>query len=314
MESAKSTDSYEILSQRLIGFFDILGFSDRLRTMEITDLHHLYAELIDDVRSTVFSPEILGTADKQLKSNFDRANFLFDSIVLVSRDLASEQIGPAIHDFLMSCASLMEKSFVKQLPLRGAISFGDYLEDSGRNIFLSREFANLVRMEKAQEWSGCIVLLEAIEKILPIIFLQPDAPIHYEHRAMVLVPYDVPFKSINTRLSKTYWCINWVYFLNPDEKATGLAFLKSPKLENTLGFVQHVDSLPDEDRPLPEKFRPAVRLLGQGTRFGVRIKFIDANGNGADPPADARLQIVLNMGSTNVVFQGPPMPDFGGET
>lgn len=75
MDSTKSTDNYEILSQRLIGFFDILGFSDRLRTMDITDLHHLYAELIDDVKNTVFSSEILGTPDKKRKANFDRANF-----------------------------------------------------------------------------------------------------------------------------------------------------------------------------------------------------------------------------------------------
>jgi hypothetical protein len=288
-------------------FFDILGFSDRLRTMEITVLHHLYAELIDDVRVTVFTPEILGTPDKQRKSNFDRADLLFDSIVLVSRNLMGDGYGAAVHDFLMSCTSLMEKSFAQQLPIRGAIGFGDYLEDSTRNIFLSREFAHLVRAEKAQNWSGCLVLPEAAKQILPIVFLMPDAPTHYEHRAMPLVRYEVPFKSTDTPSSNTYWCINWVYFLDPSERAIGLAFLKTPKLENTLRFIQHIDSLPDEDRPLPENFRPAIRILGQGTRCGVRIKFLDASGHGVDPPADASLKIKLTAGSEQAVFQGPPI-------
>lgn len=298
-----------MLAQRLIGFFDILGFSVRLRTMEMTDLHHLYADLIDDVQGTVFSPEILGRAGKQRKSNFDRANFLFDSIVLVSRALTPEDARQAVHDFLMSCASLMEKSFTRQLPLRGAVGFGDYLEDSERNIFLSREFANLVRVEKGQEWSGCIVLPEATEKILPVLFLNPDAPKHYEHRAMVLAPYEVPFKSTEKPHSGNYWCINWVYFLSPEERSAGLAFLKSPKLENTLKFVQHVESLPDEERPLPEKFLPAVRLLAQGTLSGVRIKFLDDRGNAVDPPAGVPLKIVLKAGSEQVTFQGPPITD-----
>src|SRR5688572_10707044 len=109
----------ELLRGRLIGFFDILGFSQRLQDMELSTLHQLYAELIDDVRRTVFNPQILGAPEGRTKSNFERASFLFDSIVLVSRELLSDSGRPAIHDFLMSCSTLMEKSFAKQLPLRG---------------------------------------------------------------------------------------------------------------------------------------------------------------------------------------------------
>lgn len=314
MASTKSAGNYEILSQRLIGFFDILGFSDRLRTMEITDLHHLYAKLIDDVKNTVFSSEILGTPDKQRKANFDRANFLFDSIVLVSRDLNSEPISPAAHDFLMSCSSLMEKSFAMQLPLRGAIGFGDYLEDSERNIFLSSEFANLVRAEKAQEWSGCIVLPEANLKLLPVVFLEPDAPTHYEHRAMPIAFYEVPFKSTESLQLRRYWCVNWVYFLNPSSCEAGLGFLKSPKFENTLKFVRYIEGLPDKEQPLPDTFLPAVRVLTQGTRCGARLKFIDASGNGVDPPAGRKFNVVFKAGSDHLIAQGPPLLDYGNET
>lgn len=297
-----------MLSDRLVAFFDILGFSERLRTMDIADLHRLYAELIDDVADTVFNPQILGL-QPQRKSNFDRANFLFDSIVLVSRDLTVDFGRPAVHDFLMSCASLMEKSFALQLPLRGAISFGDYLEDPERNMFLCREFADLVREEKAQEWSGCIVLAPALERVLPVLYLDPGGELHYEHRAQVLAQYNAPFKAAEGQRRQRYWCVNWVYFLSQSELGKGLAFLKPPKLNNTTEFVRYIQSLPAEDRPLPEAFRPAVKVLGQGTLGGVRIKFVDAEGNGVDPPTEAKLTIRLVAGSQTAQFQGPPIPD-----
>jgi hypothetical protein len=304
-----STKPPDLLSHRLIGFFDILGFSDRLRTMDIAALHKLYARLIDDVANTVFNPQVLGLAIPLRKSNFDRANFLFDSIVLVSRDLTVDLGRPAIHDFLMSCSSLMEKSFVMQLPLRGAIGFGDYLEDNNRNIFLSREFADLVRVEKAQEWSGCIVLPSALKLVLPVLYLNPDAESHYQHRAQVLAPYDVPFKGSANQPLQEYWSINWVYFLNQSELEHGLTFLTAPKLDNTTKFVRYIEALPYVDRLLPETFRPAVRVLGQGTLGGVRIKFVDASGNGVDPPNEAMLSIKLVAGSQAVVFHGPPIPE-----
>jgi hypothetical protein len=305
MKKVRETNAPLLLPQRLIAFFDILGFSDRLRSMPLTDLHALYVQLIDDVQQTVFSSEVIGAPQESRRLNFDRANFLFDSIVLVSRDLSDERAGAAIHDFLMSCASLMEKSFAKQLPLRGAVSLGDYLEDTERNIFLSPEFVNLARVEKDQDWSGCVVLATAMGKILPVIFLQPDRPTHYEHRAMVLSLFDVPFKSGGLMPPGKHWCINWVYFLDPFERATGLEFLTPPKRDNTLKFMTFIEGLPDEDRPLPDQFRPAVRVLGQGTRAGFRVKFVDESGKGVDPPASCQISVVLNLGADFVVAPVP---------
>ena len=51
------------LPQRFIAFFDILGFSERLQTMPLKELHAFYARLIDDVRETVFSGKILDTTN-----------------------------------------------------------------------------------------------------------------------------------------------------------------------------------------------------------------------------------------------------------
>lgn len=304
----------ELLRGRLIGFFDILGFSQRLQDMELFALHHLYAELIDDARSTVFNSKILGLSEGQTKANFDRASFLFDSIVLVSRELSSDFGRPAIHDFLMSCSTLLEKSFAKQLPLRGVIGFGDYLEDDQRNIFLSREFAEMVRTEKAQDWSGCVVLRSAEKQILPVVFLEPNASTHYEHQAQVLALYKVPFKTHGNsesgeRASASAWCVNWVYFLDQADLEQGLQFLKGSKRSHTERFIRYITQLPDEVRPLPKNFSPAVRLLAQGTLGGVRIKFLDEDGRGVDPPQDAALLIKLIAGSQTAVFQGPPIPD-----
>ncbi len=200
----------------------------------------------------------------------------------------------------------MQKGFATRLPLRGAIAFGDYLEDTGRNIFLSPEFSSLAHAERDQDWSGCVVLPQAANRIIPVVFPgEQDAAAPDEHRAMVLSHFDVPSKS--SKPSSLQWCLNWVYFLNPTDLAGGLQFLKSAKRENTLKFIDFIRRLPDEDRPLPEGFAPAVRILAQYTLGGVTLKFVDSSGNGVELPGSApRLKLRLEIGGKTIAFPGPP--------
>ena len=300
----------EIFTNRLIAFFDILGFSERLRSMDLTTLHSLYSELIDQVSKSVFNQEVLNQPGVATKSNFSKAQFLFDSIVLVSKDISGENYNSNVNDFIFACSSLMEQSFERALPLRGVIGLGDYLDDRERNIFLAREFADMVHLEKQQEWSGCIFTPSAIQHILPVFFLQPELKTHYQHKAMILTDYDVPFKALFASSDK-FWCLNWVYFLNPSGRRNGLDFLVGDKKANTSTFIDYILGLPDADRSVPETYLPVTHVLAQGTIGGVRIKFVNAEGEPAEPPKGVNVNMSLKVGDTEYRFQGPPDKYFG---
>lgn len=300
----------EIFTNRLIAFFDILGFSDRLRTMDIKELHLLYSGLIDQVNKSVFTQEVLNHPEIKIKSNFSKAQFLFDSIVLVSKDISDDNYHSNVNDFIFACSSLMEKSFEHNLPLRGVIGIGDYLHDEDRNIFLAKEFADMVLLEKQQEWSGCIFTSQAIQYILPVFFLSPELKEHRQHKAMILTVYDVPFKE-SYKPDQDVWCLNWVYFLNPSGMQRGLEFLTGMKRSNTETFVDYILNLPDEERILPDTFLPVANVLAQGSKGGVRVKFVNEYGEPVEPPKGVKINIELRIGEMGYRIQGPPDNYFG---
>jgi hypothetical protein len=96
--------------------------------------------------------------DNTGRTNFEYAQFLYDSIVVVSHPV--DDVFNVNH-FVGAVALLLELGFGSGLPLRGAVGLGSFLLDQERGIFLSECFPDLVRMEKRQEWAGCVVLSDA---------------------------------------------------------------------------------------------------------------------------------------------------------
>ena len=133
------------LDNRLVGFFDILGFSSALKTRSIGDIHKIYSDLIDEFRSKIFNPQTMAGSQEPVQVRFALARIIFDSIVLVSEPIVENK---SIANFLIGAIRLMEASFVRRLPLRGAIGTGDVLVDEDRSIILSSAFPSLVKAEK----------------------------------------------------------------------------------------------------------------------------------------------------------------------
>jgi hypothetical protein len=117
-------------------------------------LHREYAALIDEASQSVFEQQAIAGSPEPHVSNFQKSQFLFDSLVVVSYPTSDVK---NICKFVLSCLLLMEKAFGRGFFLRGCISLGDFLDDPGRDIFLSSQFPRLVRAEKAQEWLGCYI-------------------------------------------------------------------------------------------------------------------------------------------------------------
>ena len=139
------------LENRLIAFLDVLGFSARLEREKIESLHQQYSAFIDEAKNATF---FIAQGDNTGRKNFEFSQFLFDSIVLVSCPVDDIY---NVNNFVSAVSLLLELGFQNKLPLRGAISQGNFLYDQERNIFLSERFPELVKFELKQEWAGCSI-------------------------------------------------------------------------------------------------------------------------------------------------------------
>ena len=93
-----------IRGRRLIGFLDILGFSHRVEEENIESLYKLFKGLIEEANTRVFSSQGV-KPDGSLKenNNFFYAEFISDSIVLVSNEL--KEPGDTVK-FIFACTTL----------------------------------------------------------------------------------------------------------------------------------------------------------------------------------------------------------------
>ena len=128
-----------LLSNRLIAFVDILGFSHQLETRPTVEMHARYSALIDRINGTVF-----GSHDRagNPRKNFAVARFMFDSVVAVSHPTDGDAGCHNIFNFLAGMLSLFQDTFGAESPMRGCITLGDFLDDSTRGIFSVRNGLN----------------------------------------------------------------------------------------------------------------------------------------------------------------------------
>lgn len=283
-------------SNRLVAFIDILGFSQRIQTVPIEQVHRVLSTFIDRAKRDVFfqQQDVPGVSGEKM-FNFEVMQFAFDTLILVSGNPSHTY---ADANFIFACNQLMRSAAEVGLPLRGVIGCGDVLSDLSRDMLLSSSFAHLAKMEKEQEWMGCAVTEEAGGRIAaPLlgstIDFNPHSPV---------VRYDIPMKS-GGRDSLPY-CLNWVSTISPSACARIVQSLPSPKRENTLSFVKAiVETVTHRQKIDP----PAgnVHFFGYvATRLKADFGFYDANGEPCDPTEPVTINMTDKDGNSGSVTFG----------
>ncbi|MHA1984463.1 MAG: hypothetical protein ACW967_08925 [Candidatus Hodarchaeales archaeon] len=162
----------------LVAFFDILGYAQMLLSNEVK----ITAKLIVDVLSQVPKDVVAGIVEDQgleviegLKSKEYFNKFwrkliheeigwlLFSDSILISLPLDTEEDmffwGMRVVAFLYVCSFLQRQMFDKGLPLRGAISYGDfYIQGS---YFAGQPIIDAYQNSESLELSGCILTKSA---------------------------------------------------------------------------------------------------------------------------------------------------------
>jgi len=268
-----------VLKDRLIGFLDVLGFTAFLQRETLENVHKEYSSFIDAAKTRTF---FKAQGDNSGRTNFEFAEFVSDSIVLVSNPIDDVY---NVNNFVGAISYLLEMGFIANLPLRGAITRGDFLVDSVRNIFISKEYADLVHFEAAQEWSGCAVLGLAEDTIIDAIFGRVDKSILKEKQIgnNLVLSFKVPLKE---KKSIELFVVNFLIFMTKEQILAGLNHLIEPKKKNNTNFFEFLNSLAFEYQSLPPQFLPAIRTMMVKTRSGVRVAFLDEDGNPCKPGVD----------------------------
>ncbi len=164
---------------------------------------------------------------------------------------------------------LMNDSFAMgAFALRGAVSSGPITFRYGRyptsvlNVqatVFGQPLVEASRLEKAQEWAGCIVARECMKKVFDNLGLlsPPLGPDDLE-QARLLTKYEVPFAAAEQEASDPeYYAVIWPFFIpegcqDPYRSEIERAFRgvsatisdrARRKMENTVRFVDHLSKL-----------------------------------------------------------------------
>lgn len=279
---------------RLLSFFDILGFKKHLHDETLDDLYLKYSCFIEKANRYIFGNvnTIYGEATV---SNFNKSIIFSDSILLISYDI--DDIAN-INKFLLSCITLMQEAIKHGFILRGAISYGEAIYDEEKSIFLSKEFAELYVKESKQNWAGCGIFVDdAIkEKILNAVFgsreingyqiwnastntlLKQKVFESHIRASCPILEYQIP------NLDESYLCLNYLFTMDKYEIEKLWKLLESePKGKSctTKEFHTHINSL-DDNGVIFEKLEPIHKVKVMMTETNANIKFEDKCGNGTE--------------------------------
>ncbi|UCF99493.1 MAG: hypothetical protein JSV89_08125 [Spirochaetaceae bacterium] len=210
----------------LVGFFDILGYQQMLLNNDVEKAARLIVEVIANIPSEVIDSigkeQGLVCEDDVKTVNYlnqlwkkilsEELNWLlFSDTILVSLPLNRNDKrlfhATRVLAFLQACAFLQRQMFDRGLPLRGAISFGDFFITG--TYFAGSPIIESYLASQSLELSGC-VLTKTSETVHSEL---KDYAVKNEFQSILLeldqmcIPYLVPKKS--GELEK-HLMINWV--------------------------------------------------------------------------------------------------------
>ena len=158
----------EIKFQGVIAFLDILGFSKHFQNKSRSDISQ---KSLEDIRDNVIGRLIYLATHSYLQVNHDLIKFsaklkwlsFSDSIALyipLSKDIPlSPQL--AIESMVYTCSLLLAKTIWNDIPLRGAISYGECLINKDPLYIIGKPFIDAADLEKRQIWAGVALSCES---------------------------------------------------------------------------------------------------------------------------------------------------------
>lgn len=151
-----------MLSNRYVALIDILGFSRMVSEQPLEHVVQKVQRLLDTsqpFRRTIWwGPDSQGDSVTTI-TEVGRYHFS-DTIFLWTQALPSnvEEFEPhVLHWFLDFIANLLWSSLMEEIPLRGAIAFGNTFIDANAGVIVGTPILRAHELEQNQEWLGVAI-------------------------------------------------------------------------------------------------------------------------------------------------------------
>lgn len=205
------------LKNRTVAYLDILAFKKILKKYRPEVIGDIYKKSIDF--AIQLSTEWCETFNNiYLNAEKCHCFFFSDSIIIFSPDYKKIDELTDLSGFLtvvLYVQKIVQSLLVMQIPIRGAIAFGEIYLDSRFPIFLGEGYMRALELEQSQEWIG-VSIDSTIEKKFPQFFsaekLIKSVDLFDGKKSEIysdpsVIRYNVPLKNDNSSLLYT---VNWL--------------------------------------------------------------------------------------------------------
>ena len=182
---------------RIVAFLDILGFSRLVENSSpmqvVRAFHEIFSSILisryREIQNEIVELALVPDSKEQAKPLFEKLKYassilskdgtveskdeldtflkgifpfhymiVSDSIIVYS-DVVVENtnIVDVFEEFVVFVRHLVVSSLLRRLPLRGAISFGEFYVDDRNSIYFGKSLLDAIKLEKQQNWIGCII-------------------------------------------------------------------------------------------------------------------------------------------------------------
>jgi hypothetical protein len=145
----------------LIGFFDILGYTNIIENNEIEKVAEIVGEKLVKIPGLAQTKILEPVKDKQQsqwKVLAEKVSWLaFSDIILLTMPLDRDSAKPELEwfVFLLFCEALNRTMFDEGLPLRGAISIGPFYIHE--RCFAGKPIIDCYKLANQTDWTGCVL-------------------------------------------------------------------------------------------------------------------------------------------------------------
>lgn len=144
-------------SERCVAVVDVLGFRERVRAGQLTELAEQLDKLASDASGASITWAYASSDDDSSSGKESAGRLLFsDSIFLWSQPMPTDLVPRRgrVMGFVSIVAFMIGQGILRNLPLRAGLAFGPVLVEERKGIVIGQPIVDAYLAEGLQEWVG----------------------------------------------------------------------------------------------------------------------------------------------------------------
>lgn len=192
----------------VFAILDVLGLRDRMQSMRLTDVRDLVVGAL--VSSAAHAGLVTSDDRRQWTDQTSLAWACFSDTVILWLPAPEQRARWALESVVYTCQMMLAKSMWLNVPLRGAIAYGECVVSLDPIYYLGLPILEAHSLEHCQQWAG-VALCTSAERVLDAQestrILRYDAPLKSPTDPVQVVPtstlvVDWPACSLGPRMKR----------------------------------------------------------------------------------------------------------------